>query len=145
MLARLIEAAIRRRLLVLLGAVAVAVWGANAYLRLPIDAFPDVSPTQVMVSMRAPGLTPEELEARVTVPIEQAMKGNPRALAELIKLYSNAVPNEMSQVVPELRDEDLTATDLATLGEGFTATDGPSPFWRVLRAQAQLVDSAGDS
>jgi serine/threonine-protein kinase len=35
--------------------------------------------------------------------------------------------------------------DLATLGEGFTAIDGPEPFWRILRAQAQLVDSAGDS
>jgi serine/threonine protein kinase/tetratricopeptide (TPR) repeat protein len=35
--------------------------------------------------------------------------------------------------------------DLATLGEGFTATDGPQAFWRVLRAQAQMVDAAGDS
>src|SRR6185312_1568578 len=35
--------------------------------------------------------------------------------------------------------------DLATLGEGFTATDGPQAFWRVLRAQAAMVDGAGDS
>jgi hypothetical protein len=35
--------------------------------------------------------------------------------------------------------------DLATLGEGFTATDGPQAFWRVLRAQAQMVDAGGDS
>ena len=35
--------------------------------------------------------------------------------------------------------------DLATLGEGFTAIDGPEPFWRVLRAQAQMVDASGDS
>ncbi|MEO8705480.1 MAG: protein kinase [Kofleriaceae bacterium] len=35
--------------------------------------------------------------------------------------------------------------DLATLGEGFTAIDGPDPFWRILRAQAQMVDNAGDS
>ena len=34
--------------------------------------------------------------------------------------------------------------DLATLGEGYTAIDGPEPFWRVLRAQAQLVDNIGD-
>ncbi len=39
----------------------------------------------------------------------------------------------------------VECVDLATLGEGFTATDGPESFWRVLRAQAQLVDSAGDS
>jgi len=35
--------------------------------------------------------------------------------------------------------------DLATLGEGFTAIDGPEPFWRVLRAQAQMIDNSGDS
>ena len=35
--------------------------------------------------------------------------------------------------------------DLATLGEGFTAIDGPEPFWRILRAQAQMVDNQGDS
>jgi hypothetical protein len=35
--------------------------------------------------------------------------------------------------------------DLATLGEGFTAIDGPEPFWRILRAQAQMIDASGDS
>ena len=35
--------------------------------------------------------------------------------------------------------------DLATLGEGFTATDGPESFWRILRAQAQMVDASGDA
>ena len=35
--------------------------------------------------------------------------------------------------------------DLATLGEGFTTLDGPEQFWRILRAQAQMVDAAGDS
>ncbi len=57
------------------------------------------------------------IEAVLQKTVEQAMKGNPRALAELIKLYSNAVPNEAAQIVPELRDQDLTATDLATLEE----------------------------
>jgi serine/threonine-protein kinase len=39
----------------------------------------------------------------------------------------------------------VECVDLATLGEGFTAIDGPESFWRVLRAQAHLVDTAGDS
>ncbi|AHJ63076.1 Cobalt-zinc-cadmium resistance protein czcA [Granulibacter bethesdensis] len=77
MLARLVEFALKQRLIVLLLAVALAVWGANAYQNLPIDAFPDVSPTQVIVSMKASGLTPEELEQRVTVPIELGIKGIP--------------------------------------------------------------------
>jgi hypothetical protein len=47
---------------------------------------------------------------------------------------------------PEAANRELVeCIDVATLGEGFTATDGPEPFWRVLRAQAGLVDAAGDS
>ncbi|HEY8163856.1 MAG TPA: CusA/CzcA family heavy metal efflux RND transporter [Methylocystis sp.] len=77
MLERLIHFSLRQRLLTLLGALFVAAWGAVSYLKLPIDAFPDVAPVQVLVAMRAPGLTPEELEARVTAPIEIAAKGIP--------------------------------------------------------------------
>ncbi|MBA3540679.1 MAG: hypothetical protein H0T79_13795, partial [Deltaproteobacteria bacterium] len=39
----------------------------------------------------------------------------------------------------------IECIDLATLGEGFTSTTGPEPFWRVLRAQSQMIDNAGDS
>jgi tetratricopeptide (TPR) repeat protein len=47
---------------------------------------------------------------------------------------------------PDTANRELVeCVDLATLGEGFTATDGPESFWRVLRAQSQLVDAAGDS
>jgi serine/threonine protein kinase/tetratricopeptide (TPR) repeat protein len=42
-------------------------------------------------------------------------------------------------------NELIECIDLATLGEGFTAIDGPEPFWRILRQQAQMVDNAGDS
>lgn len=42
-------------------------------------------------------------------------------------------------------DELVECVDLATLGEGFTASDGPEPLWRVLRAKAQLIESTGDA
>ncbi len=77
MLAKLVDTALRQRLLVIIMALGLAVWGFQSYRALPIDAFPDVAPTQVLVSMRAPGLTPEELERRVTNPIELAMRGIP--------------------------------------------------------------------
>jgi cobalt-zinc-cadmium resistance protein CzcA len=77
MLERLVATALKQRLLVFLGAICLAAWGANAYFKLPIDAFPDVAPIQVLVAMRAPGLTPEELESRVTAPIEIAARGIP--------------------------------------------------------------------
>ncbi|TCZ53414.1 efflux RND transporter permease subunit [Roseicella aquatilis] len=77
MLTALADLALRQRLIALLAALGLAAWGWSAYRALPIDAFPDVAPTQVLVSMRAPGLAPEELESRVTVPVELAMKGIP--------------------------------------------------------------------
>ncbi len=80
----LVALALRQRFVALLGALVIAAWGAMAYRALPIDAFPDVAPTQVLVSMRAPGLTPQELETRVTVPIEVAMKGIP----DLVRMRS---------------------------------------------------------
>jgi heavy metal efflux system protein len=73
----IIRTALAQRLLMLVAAVGLAIWGANAYRNLPIDAFPDVAPIQVMIAMRAPGLTPEELESRVTAPIEIAVRGIP--------------------------------------------------------------------
>lgn len=57
-----------------------------------------------------------KIEAILQKTLELAMKGNPRALAELIKLYSNAVPEE-KQPAFETQQYDLTATDLATLDE----------------------------
>ena len=73
----LIHFALRQRLLTFLAALFIASWGAVSYANLPIDAFPDVAPVQVLVAMRAPGLTPEELESRVTAPIEIAARGIP--------------------------------------------------------------------
>ena len=79
MLARLIEFSLRQRLLVLLVAIAVSIAGGMAFMRLPIDAFPDISPTQVKMILKAPGMTPEEVEARVITPLEMELLGVPNA------------------------------------------------------------------
>ena len=81
MLGRIVDTALRQRLLVIIAALGLAFWGFQSYRALPIDAFPDVSPTQVLVSMRAPGLAPEELERRVTQPVEVGMRGIPNLVA----------------------------------------------------------------
>jgi cobalt-zinc-cadmium resistance protein CzcA len=77
MLANLVEFALAQRLLVLLMTVLLVAAGIRAFLQLPIDAFPDVSPVQVKVIMKAPGMTPEEVETRITVPLETEMIGIP--------------------------------------------------------------------
>ncbi len=78
MLSELIAFSLRQRLLVLILAAMLVTGGTLAYLGLPIDAFPDVSTTQVKLIMKAPGMTPEEVESRITVPIEQEVLGIPR-------------------------------------------------------------------
>lgn len=78
MLANLIAFSLRQRLLVLIVTSLLVAAGVYAYLGLPIDAFPDVSTTQVKLIMKAPGMTPEEVETRITVPIEQEVLGIPK-------------------------------------------------------------------
>lgn len=77
MMAKLIQFALTQRLLMLLLTAGLAVAGAFAYQALPIDAFPDVSSTQVKIIVKAPGMTPEEVESRITAPIEVEMLGIP--------------------------------------------------------------------
>ncbi len=78
MFARLTEFALTQRLLVLGLALLLTAAGLMAWRELPIDAFPDVSTTQVKIILKAPGMTPEEVEARIAAPVETEMLGIPR-------------------------------------------------------------------
>lgn len=77
MLARLIQFALTQRLLMLVLTALLVGVGGVALKNLPIDAFPDVSTTQVKIIIKAPGMTPEEVEARITAPVEVEMLGLP--------------------------------------------------------------------
>ena len=77
MFTRLVEFALTQRLLVAALTLLLTGVGISSYRDLPIDAFPDVSPTQVKIIMKAPGMTPEEVETRIVAPIELEMLGIP--------------------------------------------------------------------
>jgi len=77
MIDRIIEFSLRNRLIVSLLAIGVLGLGALSLKRLPIDAFPDVTPVLVQVFTESPGLAPEEVEKLVTYPVEVAMNGLP--------------------------------------------------------------------
>ncbi len=77
MLNILIEFALARRWLMLVLALVLAGLGVRAFQQIPIDAFPDVSTTQVKLILKAPGMTPEEVEARITQPVETELLGIP--------------------------------------------------------------------
>ena len=78
MLARIIQFALTQRLLMLLAVLLLIGGGWRAFQQTPIDAFPDVSTTQVKVIIKAPGMTPEEVESRITALVEVEMLGIPR-------------------------------------------------------------------
>ena len=78
MLNILTEFALARRWFVLVLALVLAGLGVRAFQQIPIDAFPDVSTTQVKLILKAPGMTPEEVEARITQPVETELLGIPQ-------------------------------------------------------------------
>jgi len=77
MFERIIQSAIRHRWLVMLATLAMAAIGVYNYLRLPIDAVPDITNVQVQINTSANGYSPLEVEQRVTLPIETVMAGLP--------------------------------------------------------------------
>jgi cobalt-zinc-cadmium resistance protein CzcA len=77
MIERLIDTALRSRLIVVVLALLVMGAGYWSYTQLPVDAFPDVSPNLVQVFTVTEGLAPEEIEKYVTYPVEASMTGLP--------------------------------------------------------------------
>ena len=78
MLKRLVEFSLTQRLLMALATLALIIAGIMAWHSLPINAFPDIAPTQVKLILKAPGMTPEEVETRVIVPLEMELLGIPQ-------------------------------------------------------------------
>ncbi len=77
MLTSVIRFSLTQRLFVLIVALFLMLAGVRSWYSIPLDAFPDISPTQVKIILKAPGMTPEEIEAQITVPIETELLGIP--------------------------------------------------------------------
>src|SRR3989337_624271 len=78
MLNRVIHWSLSHRLVVIVAWALVAGLGVIAFLRLPLDAFPDTTPVQVQVNTVAPALSALEIERQVSAPLEQAISGLPK-------------------------------------------------------------------
>ncbi|HEX5074775.1 MAG TPA: CusA/CzcA family heavy metal efflux RND transporter [Gemmatimonadaceae bacterium] len=76
---RLITFALRQRLFIVGGVLTLVAAGFYAVMRVPFDAFPDLTGTRVEVITTAPGLAPEEVERLVTYPLESSLMGLPGA------------------------------------------------------------------
>ncbi|NCW78995.1 MAG: efflux RND transporter permease subunit [Oxalobacteraceae bacterium] len=79
MIAAIIRASIANRLLVLIAAIGIALWGLWSLSRAPLDALPDLSDTQVIIRAQYPGKAPQLVEDQVTYPLTTALLSVPGA------------------------------------------------------------------
>lgn len=78
MLNKLIEFSLKNRVIILALSVLTIIWGAFSIRETPIDAFPDLSENQVIVSADWMGRGPQEIQDQVTYPLETALRGLPK-------------------------------------------------------------------
>jgi len=88
MIHRIVQFALRQRMLTLLVVAFISVGGVIAFYHMPVDAYPDLSPPMVEVITQWPGHASEEIERLVTVPTEVEMNGVPKmSVMRSISLY----------------------------------------------------------
>lgn len=75
MLAKIIEFSLKQKIIITILACILVIYGVYSFIKIPIDAFPDVSSTQVKIVMKMPGASPEEVENRVVRPLELELLG----------------------------------------------------------------------
>ncbi|WRA29886.1 CusA/CzcA family heavy metal efflux RND transporter [Helicobacter pylori] len=75
MLASIIEFSLRQRVIVIVGSILILFFGTYSFINTPVDAFPDISPTQVKIILKLPGSSPEEMENNIVRPLELELLG----------------------------------------------------------------------
>src|SRR5579859_6061552 len=78
MIAKLVDFSLNNRFLVLAAALLLFGWGAISFHQLPVEAYPDVADNYVEIITQWPGISAEQIEQQVTIPIEIAINGIPQ-------------------------------------------------------------------
>src|ERR1051325_11555289 len=153
MLNWIIDYSLRHRLLVIAAALSLAAVGLLSLRYLDIDAFPDTTPIQVQINTVAPALGPEEVEQRITFPVEQAIGGLPGleqmrsvskfGLSQVVVTFKDAIDIYFAR---QLINERLATVELAEGIErpkmGPVATGLGEFFHSVVRAAGNDVPQA---
>ncbi|WP_163499147.1 efflux RND transporter permease subunit [Helicobacter suis] len=124
MLTSLIEFSLRQRVIIIICAFLLLLFGFYSFLTTPVDAFPDMSPTQVKIILKLPGSSPEEMENNVVRPLELELLGlkGEKSLRSTSKysicditidfddnmdiyLARNIVSEKLALVMPDLPDD----------------------------------------
>jgi cobalt-zinc-cadmium resistance protein CzcA len=118
MIHRVVQFALRQRFLILIFTVFIAVAGAISFKRMPVDAYPDLSPPMVEIITQWPGHAAEEIERLITLPIEIEMNGVPKlnvqrsislyGLSDVILTFDEDTDNYFAREVVFQRLSDVT-------------------------------------
>src|SRR5258705_9441701 len=146
MIAKLLRFALQQRFMTIALALALIGLGVWSFLQLKIEAYPDISDTQVVVITLYPGRAAEEVEQQVTIPIERALNSTPNVIArrsrtifglsvvELTFAYGTNDYFARQVALERLRDADLP--------DGVTPSLGPlaTPIGELYRYQLEGAD-----
>jgi hypothetical protein len=121
MIDKILEFAVRQRVLVLMGALALllaGLWSAN---KLPMDAIPDITGVQVQVNTTVPALAPDEVEKLVTVPLEMALGGvaGVTEMRSLSRFGLSQITLQFTDKTDVYRARQLVTERLQTAGRSF--------------------------
>jgi cobalt-zinc-cadmium resistance protein CzcA len=144
MIQKVVDFALQNRVLVLAIAVLLLIWGAVSFHQLPVEAYPDVANNYVEIITQWPGISAEQMEQQVTIPLEKAMNGIPGlvhlrsfsifGLSDLKLIFEDGTSNF------ENRERVLERMSQATLPDGVAPQMGKdwSPvgqvYWYTLRS-----------
>jgi heavy metal efflux system protein len=146
MISRLVSFALSQRFVILMAALAVIVWGVISFRKLPIDAYPDLSPPHVEIITQWPGHAAEEIERLISIPLEVEMNGIPKIEAlRSISLYGLSALEMNFQYDSDAyfaREQAFERMADATLPDGVTPGVSPlfSPSGLVYRYVLQSPD-----
>src|SRR5579863_3013627 len=146
MISRLVSFALRQRFLIIIASAMLMVWGAISFKKLPIDAYPDLSPPHVEIITQWPGHAAEEVERLVSIPLEIEMNGIPQLEAlRSISLYglSSVQMNFEYGTNPYfVREQAFERVGNATLPSGLAPNMSPlfSPSGLIYRYVLQSPD-----
>jgi cobalt-zinc-cadmium resistance protein CzcA len=131
MIARIVSFALSQRFIVLMAALMLMLWGVYSFSKLPIDAYPDLSPPHVEIISQWPGHASEEVERLISIPLEVEMNGIPKIESlRSISLYglSALEMNFQYDIDPYFaREQAFERMANATLPDG--VTPGVSPLF----------------
>src|ERR1700677_2505390 len=120
MIRKLVDFALNNRILVVVAALVLFVWGGIAFHNLPVEAYPDVADNYVEIVTQWPGISAEQMEQQITIPLEIVMNGMPHVThLRSFSLFG------LSDIKIVFDDEELNAWDRERALERVTQVNFP--------------------